>query len=164
MWLGSYQACTPGVEALVDTSTALSQKSEPQPDALLRILEQHGGRTQADRRFIHGVPELLVEVAHTSRYTDLGPKFDDYERLGVLEYIVRAMDPDEVKCLCCAWGAWSTCCLARMGSTARSTFPDYGSTRNLSWPATYGGCKPLSRWAAPHRAFVAKLKEAQSPI
>src|ERR1700730_8016258 len=35
MWLGFYQANTPGVEALVDTSTALGLKSEPQPDALL---------------------------------------------------------------------------------------------------------------------------------
>ena len=43
-----------------------------------------------------GVPELIAEVSHTSRYTDLGPKFDDYERVGVLEYVVRALDPDEV--------------------------------------------------------------------
>jgi hypothetical protein len=47
MWLGFYQANTPGVEALVDTSTALGRKREPQPDALLRkdylpILSVHG--------------------------------------------------------------------------------------------------------------------------
>ena len=96
MWLGFFQGQTPGVEALVDTSTALGLKSEPQPDAQLRILPEYGGRTQADRRFVHGVPELLVEVAHATRYTDLGPKFDDYERVGVLEYVVRAIDPDEV--------------------------------------------------------------------
>jgi hypothetical protein len=96
MWLGFYQANTPGVEALVDTSTALGLKSEPQPDALLRITAEGVGRTQADRRFVHGVPELLAEVAHSTRYTDLGPKFDDYERVGVLEYVVRAIEPDEV--------------------------------------------------------------------
>jgi len=96
MWLGTFQGKTPGVEALVDTSTALGLKSEPQPDVLLRILAECGGRTQADRRFIHGVPELLVEIAHATRYTDLGPKFEDYERVGVLEYIVRAIEPDEV--------------------------------------------------------------------
>jgi Putative restriction endonuclease len=96
MWLGFYQGKTPGVEALVDTSTALGLKSEPQPDALLRILAECGGRTQTDQRFVRGVPELLVEVAHTSRYTDLGPKFEDYERVGVLEYVVRAIEPDEV--------------------------------------------------------------------
>ena len=96
MWLGFYQGNTPGVEALVDTSTALGLASEPQPDGQLRILAECGGRTQADRRFIHGVPELLIEVSHTTRYTDLGPKFEDYERVGVLEYVVRALEPDQV--------------------------------------------------------------------
>lgn len=96
MWLGFYQANTPGVEALLDTSTALGLKSEPQPDALLRILSECGGQTQVDRRFVHGVPELLAEVAHATHYNDLGPKFEDYERVGVREYIVRAIEPDAV--------------------------------------------------------------------
>lgn len=96
MWLGSYRENTPGVQALVDASTAMGSKSEPQPDAQLRILSEYGGRTQADRRFVRGVPELLVEVSHTSRYTDLGAKFEDYERVGVLAYVVRALEPDEV--------------------------------------------------------------------
>ena len=96
MWLGFYQANTAGVEALVDTSTARGLKSEPQPDALLRIVAGGAGRTTADQRFVHGVPELLVEVAHTTRFTDLGPKFEDYERVGVLEYVVRSIEPDEV--------------------------------------------------------------------
>jgi hypothetical protein len=85
-----------GVEALDNTSAALGLKSEPQPDCLLRILSEYGGRTDADRRFVRGVPELLVEVAHSSRYNDLGPKFDDYERVGVQEYVVHAFDPTEV--------------------------------------------------------------------
>ncbi len=96
MWLGFYQANTAGVEALVDTSTALGLKSEPQPDALLRIVAGGAARTTADQRFVRGVPELLVEVAHTTRFTDLGPKFEDYERVGVLEYVVRSIEPDEV--------------------------------------------------------------------
>jgi hypothetical protein len=45
---------------------------------------------------VRSVPELLVEVSRTTRYTDLGPKLDNYERAGVLEYIVRALEPDEV--------------------------------------------------------------------
>ena len=87
---------TPGVEALDNASTALGLKSEPQPDVLLRILPECGGRTKTDPRFVDGVPELLVEVSHTSRYTDLGPKFEDYERVGVQEYIVRTIEPDEI--------------------------------------------------------------------
>ena len=64
MWLAYYQENTPGVEALVEASTVLGPKSEPQPDALLRILPEYGGRTRTDRRFVEGVPELLVEVSH----------------------------------------------------------------------------------------------------
>jgi Uma2 family endonuclease len=96
VWLSYYAENTPGVEVLDNTSTALGPRSEPQPDAQLRILAECGGRTKTDRRFVHGVPELLVEVAHATRYTDLGPKLDDYERAAVLEYVVRALEPDEV--------------------------------------------------------------------
>lgn len=96
VWLSYYVENTPGLEALDNTSTALGQKSEPQPDVLLRVLPQCGGKTRTDHRFVEGVPELLVEVAHTSRYTDLGPKLEDYERAGVPEYIVIALEPDQV--------------------------------------------------------------------
>ncbi|MFI5387706.1 MAG: Uma2 family endonuclease [Fimbriimonadales bacterium] len=46
--------------------------------------------------YIGGAPELIVEVADTSRKIDLGPKFEDYRRAGVLEYVVVALEPDEV--------------------------------------------------------------------
>ena len=84
------------MKLLVNTSTVLGRKSELQPDGLLRVLPECGGQTLSDPRFVLGVPELLVEVAHSSRYTDLGPKFDDYEQAGVLEYVVRSIEPDEV--------------------------------------------------------------------
>ena len=96
VWLSYYQENTPGVEVLDNTSTALYPKGEPQPDAQLRILPEYGGRTLTERRLVRGVPELIVEVSHASRFTDLGPKFDDYERVGVLEYVVRALEPDEI--------------------------------------------------------------------
>src|SRR5262249_4858233 len=88
VWLSYYEEKPPGVEVLDNTSTALGPRSEPQPDIQLRVLPEYGGRTQTDRRFVRGVPELVVEVSHTTRYNDLGPKFDDYERSGVLEYVV----------------------------------------------------------------------------
>ena len=96
VWLSYYQEHTPGVDVLDNASTILDVKGEPQPDAQLRILPECGGQTQSDRRFVRGVPELIVEVSQATRYTDLGPKFDEYERAGVLEYIVRAFEPDEL--------------------------------------------------------------------
>ncbi len=96
VWLSYYQENTPGVEVLDNATTLLGPRSEPQPDALLRILPECGGQTVVHPTFVSGVPELVLEVSHSSRYTDLGPKLDDYERAGVLEYIVRALEPDEV--------------------------------------------------------------------
>ncbi len=163
MWLGFYQANTPGVEALVDTSTAMGLKSEPQPDALLRILAECRGRTQADHRFVHGVPELLVEVAHTSRYTDLGPKFEDYERVGVLEYVVARSSPTRSSGSCCDGVALSIYHLARTGSAARRSFRDCGSLRTRFWRATSTGCKPSSTSAAPRKSTPTSLRNWPRP-
>jgi Uma2 family endonuclease len=96
VWLDRYAEATPGVEVLPGTTAILGSKSEPEPDALLRILPEHGGRTRIIKGFIHGAPELVVEVAKATRYIDLGPKRKDYERAGVQENLERALEPDEV--------------------------------------------------------------------
>jgi Uma2 family endonuclease len=102
VWLNYYADHTPGVEALANASTLLGPLSEPQPDALLYILPEFGGRVRPDPQYVRGIPELVVEVARATRYVDLGPKLDEYERQGVLEYLVRAFDPDEI-----LWHVWS---------------------------------------------------------
>lgn len=95
-WLGYYEGETPGVETLDNATTILGSRSEPQPDVQLRIVSECGGATRDEGGYIAGAPELVFEVAKATRYVDLGPKLADYERGGVLEYIVRAMKPDEV--------------------------------------------------------------------
>jgi Uma2 family endonuclease len=95
-WLIFYATETPGVEVQDNATTILGPRSEPQPDASLIIRPEFGGRTTVDQGYIRGAPELVVEIAKASRYVDLGPKLADYARAGVLEYVVRALDPDEV--------------------------------------------------------------------
>ena len=95
-WLDLYRRRTPGVDVLDNASTALDDRGEPQPDAQLRILPECGGQTRTERRIIVGAPELVVEVADTSRAIDLGAKRADYERAGVLEYVVATLDPEDV--------------------------------------------------------------------
>jgi Uma2 family endonuclease len=95
-WLGHYGLKTPGVKGGTEASTALDDLAEVQPDALLRILPERGGQTRKLGNIIGGAPELVVEVANSSRARDLGPKLADYERAGMKEYIVFAIDPDEV--------------------------------------------------------------------
>jgi Uma2 family endonuclease len=95
-WINLYRRRTPGVSVGDNASAALDDIGEPQPDALLRILPECGGQTRTERRIIVGAPELVVEVADTSRALDLGAKRDDYERAGVLEYVVATWGPEDV--------------------------------------------------------------------
>ena len=165
VWLSYYQENTSGVDVLDNTSTVLDIRREPQPDVQLRILPEHGGRTQTDRQFVRGVPELIVEVSHATRYTDLGPKFDDYERAGVLEYVVRALDPDEVLWFCLREGRLVELPPDSEGIYRSETFPGLwldpralieGNTRRLREILDRG------LTTTEHSAFVARLANARA--
>ncbi len=108
-WLGYYRWSTPGVKDHINPSLVLGRRSEPQPDLVMRIVQECGGRSSVVGGYVHGPPELVVEVSRTTRYIDLGPKLNDYERAGVLEYLVRTFDPDEI-----VWYALENGTLARL--------------------------------------------------
>ncbi len=90
MVLGLYKARTPGVEALDNGTIILDEDKEPQPDLSLRILPEHGGRSAntPDGDYVLGPPELLIEVASSSRAIDLHAKREDYAGSGAAEYLV----------------------------------------------------------------------------
>jgi Uma2 family endonuclease len=88
-WLGNYWLATPGTLAWDNVTTILGEKSEPQPDGTLVIEPAAGGRTGvSEDGYTTGAPELIVEVASSSASIDLHAKRRDYERAGVLEYVV----------------------------------------------------------------------------
>jgi Uma2 family endonuclease len=87
-WLLAYESATPGIEALDNATNILGPESEPQPDACLRILPEHGGQTREENEYVVGPPELVVEVASGMESIDLHAKRTDYERAGVREYVV----------------------------------------------------------------------------
>ena len=90
--LTAYAGYTPGTEVCDNTTFLLADDSEPQPDSALRILPAYGGQTRdTPDEYIEGAPELIAEVAHSSRAIDLGDKRDDYARYGVLEYLVLSL-------------------------------------------------------------------------
>ncbi len=95
-WVWSYSCRTPGTLVADNGSTALDDLTEVQPDVSLRINPEFGGQTRRLGNIVGGAPELIVEVAVSSKAVDLGPKLAEYERAGTLEYIVLAIDPDEV--------------------------------------------------------------------
>jgi Uma2 family endonuclease len=87
--LFTYEGHTPGVACGDNTTVLLGDESEPQPDVYLRILPEYGGqsRTTADD-YLEGAPELIAEIAVSSRSIDLHGKKTDYQQCGVLEYLV----------------------------------------------------------------------------
>lgn len=88
--LGLYEARTPGIEALDNTTIFLNDENEPQPDLSLRIKPEFGGQsgTTPDGDYVLGAPELVIEIAYSSRSIDLHAKRAEYGRCGVKEYLV----------------------------------------------------------------------------
>ena len=88
-WLGTYACATPGVEATTNSTVKFDVDNVPQPDALLRVLEQFGGACRLDEKgYLAGPPELVVEIAASSSSIDLHDKLRAYRRNAVKEYLV----------------------------------------------------------------------------
>lgn len=101
-WLGVYWLATPGTDLQDNATVRLDEDNEPQPDALLRIEPEVGGKSviSADD-YIEGAPELVVEIAASSASYDLGDKLNAYRRNGVQEYLVWQQYENEV-----VWLSW----------------------------------------------------------
>jgi len=95
--LSDYADETPGVQGASEATAILGEESEPQPDLMLRITEECGGQsTMNEDEYLEGSPELIAEVAYSSRAIDLNQKRDDYHQAGVLEYIVLSIEDERV--------------------------------------------------------------------
>ncbi len=95
--LERYASATPGVEALDNATVILSEESEPQPDLALRILSDYGGRSrESEDDYVLGPPELIVEIAHSTRAIDMHQKRLDYRSAGVREYLVLCVEEPEL--------------------------------------------------------------------
>jgi Uma2 family endonuclease len=94
-WFGCYAARTPGCEGGANT-TWLMLEDVPQPDCFLRIRSEYGGQSGLEGGCCQGAPELIVEVCHSSKSYDLGPKLRLYRKAGVLEYITAVLAEDQI--------------------------------------------------------------------
>ena len=96
--LFAYKGNTPGVEVGDNTTVMLDPDGEPQPDLYLRILPEFGGQSRTtDDDYVSGPPEMVVEIAHSSRSIDLHLKRREYARHGVLEYLVLSLADKQLR-------------------------------------------------------------------
>jgi Uma2 family endonuclease len=86
---GHYASATPGVVFAVNASVRLDGRNEYQPDVMLWITSGNiGGAAVGANGLLEGRPELVVEIALSSRSYDLNEKKAVYQRNQVPEYIV----------------------------------------------------------------------------
>jgi Uma2 family endonuclease len=77
------------VEVGDNSTLQLDLDTMPQPDCLLFIQPEHGGRVRIGAKgYIEGAPELVAEVASSSASYDLNDKLRAYRRHGVREYVI----------------------------------------------------------------------------
>ncbi|HEY9871378.1 MAG TPA: Uma2 family endonuclease, partial [Candidatus Obscuribacterales bacterium] len=101
----AYQASTPGVQVCDNATVILGDEDEVQPDLFLRILPACQGRSRDTAKgagagkgpYVAGPPELIAEVALSSRSIDLHLKRQRYERSGVVEYLVVCLQPAQIR-------------------------------------------------------------------
>jgi Uma2 family endonuclease len=96
VWIGTYWVSTPGTRGSSDSTVRLGPADVPQPDVLLRVLPDFGGKARINAKgLLEGPPELVIEVAASSKSYDTSEKLETYRRAGVQEYLVwRTQDTE----------------------------------------------------------------------
>ncbi|HEY7327933.1 MAG TPA: Uma2 family endonuclease [Gemmataceae bacterium] len=165
-WLDEYAEATPGTEALLNNTQILGPDSEPEPDACLFVTPEFGGRVYADKNdYLHGAPELIVEVSSSTESIDLHLKKQDYQQAGVSEYVVLALRMQQV--------FWF---IRQRGKYKEAPLPADGIFRSRVFPGLWLDAESMLRChrqgvlaalkdglATPeHAAFVAKLAKQAS--
>ena len=96
VWLGLYKIKTPGVGGGHNSTVRLDLRNEPQPDLLLYVRPESGGRARLNEGYLEGGPEFVAEVSASSVSIDLKGKFRSYHRNEVQEYLVWRVDDQAV--------------------------------------------------------------------
>jgi Uma2 family endonuclease len=160
--LFAYESNTPGTQSGDNATVILGHDAEPQPDLFLRILPDFGGKSTTVDDYVSGPPELVVEIAMSSRSIDLHAKRRDYLKYGVTEYLVACVEEQELR--------WFD-----LKANAELTPDDDGILRIQGFPGLWIDAKAVfardfnqlmriltEGLATPeHLDFVGKLKSAQ---
>ncbi len=85
LWLGTFAADKEAIRSLAPASVLLDDQNEPEPDAIL--IRTTPGWLSEDG-YIAKAPELVAEIAGSSRSRDVNQKTRAYERNGIREYII----------------------------------------------------------------------------
>jgi Uma2 family endonuclease len=160
-WVGNYCMLTPGTESADNGTIRLDDDNQPQADVSLRIPAAAGGQSRlSDDDYLTGAPELVVEIAASSRSYDLGAKMDVYARFGVREYVVWQVEENGIDWFVLRDGRYASVDPGPDDLFRSEVFPGLW----LDWKALLNGDRAgvfaaLQRGCSTpeHRAFVERL-------
>jgi Uma2 family endonuclease len=163
-WLGMYQAATPGVVGADNATVRLDFENEVQPDALLRLPPELGGRSRvAPDDYLEGPPELIVEVAASSAAYDLHDKRRAYARNGVQEYLALQIYEQRVDWFALREGVYALLAPDAQGLLRSEAFPGLWLDQAAFWRADLAALLAVLQrgLATPeHAAFADRLRGA----
>jgi Uma2 family endonuclease len=162
-WLSAYWAKTPGLKLSDNATLILDFENEVQPDALVRIMPERGGKAQPSGKYLSGPPELVVEVALSSVAYDLHEKLRVYRRSGVIEYLVFVIDEKTTRWFHLEEGAYVTIEPDENGIRHSRVFPGLDLHDEYFWQNRLPELVAVVQRgleSATHAEFVARLADA----
>ncbi len=161
-----YAASTPGIRGCDNATVRLDLDNEPQPDVLLRLESEAGGRSQvSDDEYIEGAPDLVVEVAASSASIDLHDKLRAYRRNGVQEYVVWRTHERQIDWFELAAGEYRVLPADDAGVVHSRVFPGLRLAAGALLKGDLAGALAEVQkgiGSPDHGAFVARLAAARS--
>jgi Uma2 family endonuclease len=162
IWLGSYVVAVPEVDIADNTTVRLDFENEVQPDALLRLEPDLGGRSRIDEDgYVVGPPELIMEVAASSTAYDLHDKRRVYARNGVQEYLVVQVYEQRVDWFSLEEGVYQSLKPDDEGVLRSQVFPGLWLQADDFWAGDLAAMLAVLQQglaSAEHAAFVAQLQ------
>jgi Uma2 family endonuclease len=162
-----YRAGTPGVAVSDNSTVNLDLDNAPQPDCLLFIQPEHGGRVTIDENgYIEGAPDLVAEVASSSASYDLHDKLEAYRRNRVREYVVWRVLDRQIDWFVLQGERYEPVVPAADGSLRSSVFPGLWLDAPALLRGDYSAVLALLQQglgSSEHAAFVADLARAGVP-
>ena len=160
--LGLYVAATPGVRLAVEATVRLGFDTEAQPDAMLWLGPEQGGRSRiTEDDYLEGPPELIVEIAASSAAYDLHAKKQAYHRYGVPEYLAVQVYEQRLDWFAWRAGGYEALPPGKGGRLQSEVFPGLWLQPAALWDRDLARLVAVLQegLASPeHAAFVARLQ------
>jgi Uma2 family endonuclease len=166
-WLVVYSAATPGVRSGDNATVRLDLETEVQPDGLLRLEPELGGKSRlTEDHYLEGPPELVLEIAASSVSYDLHVKRRAYQRSGIEEYIAVQMYERHLDWFRLREGIYQPLQPDAAGLLCSEVFPGLCLDPAAFWAGDMARVLAVlqARLATPeHAAFVASLHTRLQP-